>query len=154
MEENEEQQQRGGTATKLTPEVRQLFCDAIAAGNTYDAAAAYAGIAARTWRKWKAEVEEAQAAEAAGATLRKRERDLLAFGDEVHQAKMEAMVRWQGVVNEAAQNDPAWAWRMLRLRDPENYREVTETQVSGTLSVEEKVIFYLPHNGRDDDAST
>ena len=38
--------------TKLTPELQRKLCDAIAAGNYYQAACVYAGLGYRTFREW------------------------------------------------------------------------------------------------------
>ena len=41
-----------GRPSKLTPEVQERICQAIRAGNYYEAACAYAGIHYSTFRKW------------------------------------------------------------------------------------------------------
>lgn len=42
----------GGRPTKLTPELQRKLCDAISAGNYYEAACGYAGVEYSTFRKW------------------------------------------------------------------------------------------------------
>lgn len=41
-----------GRPSKLTPEVQEKICNAIRAGNYYEAACAYAGIDYSTFRRW------------------------------------------------------------------------------------------------------
>jgi hypothetical protein len=42
----------GGRPSKLTPEVQQRLCDAIAAGNHYKAACGYAGVSQKVYCEW------------------------------------------------------------------------------------------------------
>jgi len=42
----------GGQPTKLTPATQKLLCEAIAAGNYYEAACSYAGISYATFALW------------------------------------------------------------------------------------------------------
>ena len=49
-----------GRPSKLTPEVQERICQAIRAGNYYEAACAYAGIHYSTFRKWMQKGETAK----------------------------------------------------------------------------------------------
>jgi hypothetical protein len=49
-----------GRPSKLTPEVQQRLCDAIAAGNYYQAACGYAGISYKVFREWMLKGEKAR----------------------------------------------------------------------------------------------
>lgn len=49
-----------GRPTKLTPEVQERICQAIRAGNYYESACAYAGIAYSTFREWMVKGEKAK----------------------------------------------------------------------------------------------
>ena len=49
-----------GRPTKLTPEVQEKICNAIRAGNYYEAACAYAGIGYSTFRAWMIKGEKAK----------------------------------------------------------------------------------------------
>lgn len=51
---------KGGRPTKLTPEVQEKICNAIRAGNYYEAACAYAGIGYSTFRTWMIKGEKAR----------------------------------------------------------------------------------------------
>lgn len=48
-----------GRPCKLTPELQKRLCDAIAAGNYYEAACGYAGIDYTTFRRWMERGEKA-----------------------------------------------------------------------------------------------
>lgn len=49
-----------GRPSKLTPEVQERICQAIRAGNYYEAACAYAGIDYSTFRRWIIKGEKAK----------------------------------------------------------------------------------------------
>jgi transposase len=49
-----------GRPSKLTPEVQEKICNAIRAGNYYEAACAYAGIGYSTFRAWIVKGENAK----------------------------------------------------------------------------------------------
>nr|PZN07741.1 MAG: hypothetical protein DIU64_11805 [Caldicoprobacter oshimai] len=49
-----------GRPSKLTPEVQEKICNAIRAGNYYEAACAYAGIDYSTFRRWIIKGEKAK----------------------------------------------------------------------------------------------
>jgi transposase len=49
-----------GRPSKLTPEVQERICQAIRAGNYYEAACAYAGIGYSTFRAWMLKGEKAK----------------------------------------------------------------------------------------------
>jgi transposase len=49
-----------GRPSKLTPEVQERICQAIRAGNYYEAACAYAGIGYSTFRAWMIKGEKAK----------------------------------------------------------------------------------------------
>jgi hypothetical protein len=49
-----------GRPCKLTPELQQRLCDALAAGNYYQAACGYAGISYKVFREWMVKGEKAK----------------------------------------------------------------------------------------------
>lgn len=53
------------------------------------------------------------------------------FFGAVEQARLEAGIRWQQVVDKAASADPNFALRMLRIRFPNDYREPNQTEITG-----------------------
>lgn len=94
-------------------------------------AAAYAKIDQDTAINWlnraKTEIER----RAKGEPPQESEQSFVDFFGAVEQARMEAGIRWQQVVDSAANKDPNWAYRMLRVRFPQDYREVTQQEISG-----------------------
>lgn len=139
---------------KMTPETVENYCAAISIGATLEMAAAYADVHPTTPRQWLKWADEAQEKETRGERLTAIDRRTVAFKDAVLRAKAEAGMKWQQVVNAAAEEDPAWAWRMLQIRFPEEYREpprATElTGPNGTpLALTPTVLIYIPDNGRD-----
>ena len=76
-----------GRPSELTPEVQEKICNAIRAGNYYEAACAYAGIGYSTFREWMVKGEKAKSG-------KYRE-----FAETVKRAEHEAEVRmvamWQ-----------------------------------------------------------
>ena len=95
-------------------------------------AAAYARIGQDTAIEWlkrgKAELERRRG----GEPPQGKEQLFVDFSEAVEQARLEAGIRWQSVVDKASNNDPAWALRMLRYRFPRDYREPpSQAEVSG-----------------------
>jgi len=82
-----------GRKTKLTPAVQKKITNAIRAGNYYEAACAYAGIAKATFHNWLNRGEaEKERLKKPYARLRKREAPFVEFLDAVKQAEAEAEV--------------------------------------------------------------
>lgn len=121
-----------GRPTKLTPETIEDFAAAVSIGCTFDAAAVNAGIAYSTYRLWATEGEAARVKLAAGEKLTRHERALIDFLEAVEEAQATAKLNWQSTIDKAARIDPAWAWKMLQVRDSANYAPPpTRAEVSG-----------------------
>ena len=94
-------------------------------------AAAYARIDADTAINWlnrgKTELERRAKSE----TPQEGEQPFVDFFGAVEQARMEAGIRWQAVVDKAANTDPNFALRMLKIRFRNDYQEVNQTEISG-----------------------
>lgn len=86
-------------------------------------AAAYARLHPQTIKNWFAEGEIQSKRRDAGEDLSPEQTALANFFAAVTAARLEAGVRWQQVVDNAAARDPAWALRMLQYRFPNDYRE-------------------------------
>lgn len=104
---------------------------ALAIGCTYAAAAENADIGYSTLRSWILYGERAREEAAAGTVLSREAAKYLAFLEAVEGAKAEALLRWQQTVNRAAEVDPAWAWKMLQVRAPEDYTPPQRVEVTG-----------------------
>ena len=83
-----------GRPTKLTPDVQKRLCDALRAGNTRQAAAAYAGVHRSQFYRWLERGEKAK---------RGKFRD---FRDTATRAENAAEVRCVAVLQKAAQGWP------------------------------------------------
>jgi hypothetical protein len=95
-----------GRPTKLTPEVQGRIVQAVAAGNYYEAAAAYGGITYVTLTFWmnRGEAEAKRLEESAHAKPKEREAPFLAFFNAIQEAEAKAEVRvvaqWQAQIPE------------------------------------------------------
>lgn len=120
---------------KLTRKMIRNYCEAIEIGATRKMAAAYVGVHPETLRTWFARAEAAEAKPEA-------ERDAddalcMAFADAVAQAQGVAGMTWQQVVSEAANVDPNWAWKMLQVRFPDDYKQAPTVSVDTTIEVKQ-----------------
>jgi hypothetical protein len=114
---------RRGRPSKLTPEVRDRFLNAIRAGNYYSACAGYAGIDEQTFRNWRkrGEDELKRLEESRRRRMRERERPYVEFVLELRAAEAEAEVRM--VTQWQAQMPTDWraARAFLATRYPERW---------------------------------
>ena len=95
-----------GRPSALTPEVQRRLCDAIAAGNTRNDAAEYAGVGESTLRRWLAQGRHRRSG---------KFRALLAA---VKKAEADAVVRNVAIIQKAASTSwQAAAWWLERKRD-------------------------------------
>jgi hypothetical protein len=120
-----------GRPTKLSKRRSDAFCEAISIGCTNAMAAAYARIEPDTALNWLNRGETEQKRRMEGRPPQESEQPFVDFFGAVEQARLEAGIRWQAVVDKAANTDPGWALRMLRYRFPNDYREVNQTEISG-----------------------
>ena len=109
----------GGRPSKLTPEVQKRLCDAVSAGNYYEAACEYAGVDYSTFRRW---MEQGEAAKT--GVFRE-------FCDAVKKADADAEVR---VVAQWRQHMPD-NWQACRdflaRRYPARWSEKTHQEITG-----------------------
>ena len=94
-------------------------------------AAAYARIGQDTAIDWLKRGKHELERRAKDEPAQEDEQPFVDFSQAVQQARMEAGIRWQAVVDKAANNDANFALRMLRIRFPNDYREVSQTEISG-----------------------
>jgi hypothetical protein len=108
-----------GRRSKLTPERQARICEALRAGNTKAAAAAYGGIDISTYHRW---VERGEAA-SSGAY-----RD---FCDAVKEAEAACEIRNVALIQKAAQEHwTAAAWWLER-RKPDDWARVERRRHEG-----------------------
>jgi hypothetical protein len=124
------EKRRQGRPIKLTAKRQTAFCEAISIGCTNEMAAAYALIDPDTANNWlnrgKAELER----RAKDEPVQEGEEVFVKFFGAVRQARLEAGARWQQVVDDAASKDANFALRMLKMRFPQDYREVAAQEIS------------------------
>jgi len=104
-----------GRKEKLNKKTIEALAAAISIGATQEIAARYADIGESTFYAWlvEAETEKRRLAEGGEPSTEQRPRLLLELVEAIEAAKGERAVRWLNVVNDAANVDPAWAFRML-----------------------------------------
>ncbi len=124
-------EKKNGRPLKVTKRRTEAFCEAISVGSTNEMAAAYARIDPDTALNWlergRIEIER----RAKDEKPNENEDAFVEFFGAVRQARLEAGLRWQMIVNTAAERDAAWAYKMLRTRFPKDYQDVNQTEISG-----------------------
>ena len=121
-----------GRPTKLNKTRQNAICDAFSIGCTLEMAAIYAGLSVDTIKTWNAEGEKQQGRRTAGDELTADEHKYADFFLAITDAKLQAGIRWQQVVDNASNRDPSWALRMLQYRFPNDYRDNRNVEVTGS----------------------
>jgi len=118
--DGEQSPRRAGRPTKLTPEVADKICQAIAGGNYREVAAAWAGIGERTLREWMQR----------GESPRSRYHD---FRRRVLEAEQAAEIRAVGLIMASAAKDPKHAQWWLQRKHPERWgrKDRLQAEISG-----------------------
>ena len=93
-----------GRPSKLTPEIVERLCDALRAGNTREAAAAYAGIARSTFYDWLR--RGANPRRTIRGKIFKADEAFSDFSDTVTRAENAAEIRCVAVLQKAAHGWP------------------------------------------------
>lgn len=122
-----------GRKEKLNKKTIEAIAAAISIGATQEIAARYADIGESTYYAWlvDAEAERSRLQLGGEPSTEPRPRLLLELVEAIEAAKGERAIRWLGVVNEAANVDPSWAFRMLE-RLHEGYAPPTQrTELTG-----------------------
>lgn len=120
-----------GRPSKLTAKTKKKLFEAIELGATYIDACGYAGVNARTVRRWVEQGE--QDLEADPPTLS----EFALFVDGLREAEGKAVVKWMAKIEKAASegNWQAAAWKLER-RYPERYgRRIFEATTTTRLEV-------------------
>jgi hypothetical protein len=94
-------------------------------------AARYARIGDSTLRFWLQLAREERQRIVDGGVPDPEKRRYLALLAAVEDAEADAGITWLQVVDKAAQNDPSWAWRMLKQRFPEGFQDIVEQKITG-----------------------
>ncbi len=113
----------GGRPSKLTPEVQEAFTTAISIGTPYALAARYAKISEEVVYHWMRLGRQEALRRDQDIDPDPTQEMFLTFLRAVEEAEADAGIAYQTVVNAAARIDPAWSWKMLRVRFPGGYME-------------------------------
>lgn len=114
---------RGGRPTKLNKTRQNAICDAYSIGCTQEMAATYAGLTVQTVKAWTLEGEKQHIRRESGEMLTPDEHKYAEFFIAITDAKLQAGIRWQQVIDNASNRDPSWALRMLQYRFPNEYKD-------------------------------
>ena len=108
--------------TKLTPQVRRKLVRFTRAGVFLTSAAPFAGVTRPTVRSWIKRGEAEMARVDGGEPPDPTEEPYVEFARLMMQAKAHANVADMAIIRRAAERDPEWAWRSVKLRHPELFR--------------------------------
>lgn len=112
-----------GRPTKLNKARQNAVCDAYSIGCTQEMAASYANITVDTLKAWTQNGEIHHKRMVGGDEVTAEERALADFFVAITNAKLQAGIRWQQVIDNASNRDPSWALRMLQYRFPNEYKD-------------------------------
>ncbi len=117
---------------KLTDDIHERIAQLVRAGMFLKDAAAFSHVGVRTIYDWleRADVEEARIE--AGETPDEDEQKYVEFSRALEHARAYANITDMNVIGQAASNDPAWAERRLKLRNPSMFRTEIDLQVRKT----------------------
>ena len=152
-----------GAPHKITKQRTEAFCQARSIGMAYYACALYAGVSPETPKNWMAAgkrvLKEMGEAGESGEPMRELsdfEKAAVDFQLAVWEAEAAASATWQQTINNAAQIDPEWAWKMLERWYPDEYQApATKVQHTGAdgdpiqHEVKSTVQIFIPDNGRE-----
>ncbi len=128
--------------SKLTPDVQRRICEAIRAGNYYEASCAYAGVDYSTFRLWMVQGETAKT----GRFFELFESVLKAEAD----AEVSIVAQWKKQIPEDWRAARDFLARRYSARwGPTEKHELTGKD--GAALQTAIVNIYIPSNGRDDD---
>jgi hypothetical protein len=108
-----------GRPSKLTAEVIKTISDALYLGVSREMSARYAGITPQCFYLWLA---EAKRLVESGAKKTKKNKLFFDFLTQIQSTEAEAVVKWQQVIDKAAERDPVWAFKMASIRDRSGYQ--------------------------------
>ncbi len=115
-------------------------------------AAAYARIGQDTAIDWLKRAKIELERRARGEPAQEDEQPFVDFSQAVEQARMEAGIRWQAVVDKAANTDPNFALRMLKIRFRSDYQEVNQTEINGSGGGPVEILIRYADNANPDPA--
>jgi len=133
----------GRFESTITPEIVQSIVTAVQAGVTFQGAAGYAGVPARTFYRWLYDGRRDPDNHPVEATL------IAGLDQALGQFETTAML---GIRQAAANSWQAWAW-MLERRFPDRYSRMVKQDVSVTEASDDPRIVALHKAGFEGDVS-
>lgn len=127
--------------TKLTPARIKRLTNAIRAGNYYDAACAYAGIAYSTFRNW---ITTAEAAIENGTAEQPENAPFVEFLEDVKKAEADAEVRMVGMWQKQIPHDWKAAATFLERRHPDKWGRRAPTDGDAADDEIKVVVHHIP----------
>lgn len=106
-----------GRRTKLTPQNKERFLQAIGIGATYEDACQYAGISFQTLMNWE----------------KRREKEFVDFFESISAAEGRATIGWLAILEKHASIDPKWAAWKLERRHPDKWGNRQKHEHSGKV---------------------
>ncbi len=130
-----------GRPSKLTPEITKRLTEAIRAGNYYEAACAYAGIAYSTFREWMVRGEKAKSG-------KYRE-----FVEAITQAEYEAEVRMVALWQKHMPEDYRAIRDFLERRYPDRWgRRKLDVDMKHSGDIEVEIVLVDDEDGQEAEA--
>lgn len=126
-----------GRPSKLTDQVRDSVCEAVAMGMTFDLAAQYAGIGRSTFFRWMRQGEQSEPGD--------RFRD---FWDAVKRAESEGALNALATIHRAA-SDGSWQAAAWLLERRHAYRRDAPAQADSELPGEQELVDPTTAEGRE-----
>lgn len=120
-----------GRKLLLNNKIIASFCEALSIGASQKLAAQYAGVSEAAVINWLNQGREWAEIAESGGEVPPEKKIFVKLLSETEQANAEAGITWLQVVDKAAQIDPAWAWRMLKVRYPDGFVEIDRTEITG-----------------------
>ncbi len=115
--------------SKLTPEIHERIVQLVKAGMFLKDAAAFSQVGERTLYDWLERGQMAELQEEMGEPVDEDERRYAEFSQAIEEARAYANITDMNVIGMAAQDDPTWAERRLKLRNPWMFKQEHRVEV-------------------------
>ncbi len=137
--------------TKLTEDLHERIIQLVRAGMFVVDAAEFLQLAERTVYYWleRGELEENRIEMGEEAT--ESEQPFVEFLQAMRQARAHANISDLNVIGLAAQNDPVWAERRYKLRNPSRFRQEAKVEVEARVSTNRHPLEALGEVDYDED---
>lgn len=134
---------------KITQKLHEEIVILVRAGQWFGDACEYNYVSRRTGHRWieRGQRELTRLQENPEAELNVDEKPYVEFCHAIQHARAYANIYDENVIAIAAKDDPTWAEKRLRRRNPERFREEVEVKHSGGMEVKHGLTDELPRDG-------